>query len=73
MLILFSFTNNFRPHYNVNMTGVKVGNYSLDLPSNLYELGGKRGAIIDIGTTLAYLPQVVYEPLVIQVLICLLI
>ncbi|XP_010678211.1 aspartic proteinase 36 isoform X1 [Beta vulgaris subsp. vulgaris] len=56
------------PHYNVNMTGVKVGNYSLDLPSNLYELGGKRGAIIDIGTTLAYLPQVVYEPLVIQIL-----
>ncbi|KAL2934107.1 Aspartic proteinase-like protein 2 [Bienertia sinuspersici] len=57
-----------RPHYNVNMTGVKVGNYSLRLPSNLYELGGKKGAIIDIGTTLAYLPEIVYEPLVIQIL-----
>ncbi|CAO2820528.1 unnamed protein product [Amaranthus hypochondriacus] len=56
------------PHYNVNMTGVKVGNYSLNLSSNLYELGGKKGAIIDIGTTLAYLPEVVYEPLVIQIL-----
>ncbi|XP_021732669.1 aspartic proteinase-like protein 2 [Chenopodium quinoa] len=56
------------PHYNVNMTGVKVGNYTLNLPLNLYELGGKKGAIIDIGTTLAYLPEIIYEPLVIQIL-----
>ncbi|KAH9621442.1 hypothetical protein KSS87_016141 [Heliosperma pusillum] len=57
-----------RPHYNINMTGVKVGNSSLVLPSDLYTVGGKRGAIIDIGTTLAYLPEIVYEPLVIQIL-----
>lgn len=56
------------PHYNVNMTRVKVGNYSLILPSDLFEIGGKKGAIVDIGTTLAYLPEVVYEPLVIQIL-----
>ncbi|KAL9247441.1 hypothetical protein vseg_020873 [Gypsophila vaccaria] len=56
------------PHYNINMTGVKVGNSSLVLPSDLYSLGGKRGAIIDIGTTLAYLPEVVFEPLVMQIL-----
>ncbi|XP_074287122.1 aspartic proteinase 36 [Silene latifolia] len=56
------------PHYNINMTGVKVGNSSLVLPSDLYTAGGKRGAIIDIGTTLAYLPEIVYEPLVIQIL-----
>ena len=72
LLITNYFLLHFRPHYNVNMTGVKVGNYSLNLSSNLYELGGKKGAIIDIGTTLAYLPEVVYEPLVIQVFICLL-
>lgn len=56
------------PHYNVNMTGVKVGNSSLILPSDLFELGGRKGVIIDIGTTLAYLPEAVYEPLVLQIL-----
>ncbi|GAB4834982.1 hypothetical protein Ancab_033249 [Ancistrocladus abbreviatus] len=55
-------------HYNVNMTAVKVGSYFLSLPSDLFEAGGQKGAIIDCGTTLAYLPEAVYEPLVLKIL-----
>ncbi|GAB2272677.1 hypothetical protein Dimus_007500 [Dionaea muscipula] len=57
-----------QPHYNVNMTAVKVGSDFLSLPSDFFEAGGQKGAIIDCGTTLAYLPQVVYEPLVSKIL-----
>lgn len=54
---------NCRPHYNVNMTGIQVGHEFLNLTTDIY-MADKRGAIIDSGTTLAYLPQVIYEPLV---------
>lgn len=58
---------NYRPHYSVNMTGVQVGNESLNLPNNVFGVGDRRGAIIDSGTTLAYLPEMVYVPLVTKV------
>lgn len=54
---------NCRPHYNVNMTAIQVGHDFLNLTIDAY-MGDKRGAIIDSGTTLAYLPQVIYDPLV---------
>ncbi|GAB2263848.1 hypothetical protein Droror1_Dr00025982 [Drosera rotundifolia] len=57
-----------QPHYNVNLTAVKVGDDYLSLPSNIFEAGGRKGAIIDCGTTLAYLPAFIYEPLVSQIL-----
>ncbi|XP_057960264.1 aspartic proteinase 36 [Malania oleifera] len=53
-----------QPHYSVNMTAVEVGGELLNLPTNLFEVGNNKGTIIDSGTTLAYLPEVVYEPLV---------
>ncbi|KAL5542839.1 hypothetical protein UlMin_010549 [Ulmus minor] len=53
-----------QPHYNVNMTAVQVGQTFLNLPEAVFEAGDRKGTIIDSGTTLAYLPETVYEPLV---------
>ncbi|XP_021614275.1 aspartic proteinase 39 isoform X3 [Manihot esculenta] len=58
----------FGPHYNVNMTAVQVGHDFLDLPIEVFEAGDWKGAIIDSGTTLAYLPEMVYEPLVSKII-----
>ncbi|KAJ4832092.1 hypothetical protein Tsubulata_049431 [Turnera subulata] len=53
-----------QPHYNVNMTAVQVGRDFLKLPTDVFEAGDRKGAIIDSGTTLAYLPEMVYEQLI---------
>ncbi|KAI9115070.1 hypothetical protein K1719_014083 [Acacia pycnantha] len=53
-----------QPHYSVNMTGVQVGHALLSLPTDASEAGYNKGTIIDSGTTLAYLPEWIYEPLV---------
>ncbi|KAF5783377.1 putative nepenthesin [Helianthus annuus] len=52
-------------HYTVNVTGIEVDAEFLNL-STYAQHGGveKRRAIIDSGTTLAYLPEVIYKPLV---------
>ena len=57
----------FRPHYNVNMKAVQVGHSFLNISTDIFETGDRKGTIIDSGTTLAYLPDVVYEPLVSRV------
>lgn len=44
------------PHYNVIMKGIEVGGQVLDIPTTM--------AIIDSGTTLAYLPHKVYSTLI---------
>lgn len=46
------------------MTAVEVGREFLNLTGDVFEFGNKKGTIIDSGTTLAYLPQVIYEPLI---------
>ena len=46
------------------MTAVEVGRDFLNLTTNVFEFGNKKGTIIDSGTTLAYLPEVIYVPLV---------
>jgi hypothetical protein len=56
-----------RPHYNVNMTSVQVGHIKLNISKEVFEAGDRKGTIIDSGTTLAYLPEMVYEPLVSKV------
>ncbi|KAM5569883.1 hypothetical protein ABKV19_017079 [Rosa sericea] len=53
-----------QPHYNVNMKAVQVGHAFLNISTDVFEAGDRKGTIIDSGTTLAYLPDVVYEPLV---------
>ncbi|CAH9101254.1 unnamed protein product [Cuscuta europaea] len=55
-------------HYNVNMTAIKVGHEYLNLSTYLYMHGDNQGAIIDSGTTLAYLPEVIYNQLVKKIL-----
>ncbi|KAI3962498.1 hypothetical protein MKW92_033935 [Papaver armeniacum] len=50
-------------HYNVNMESVKVGNTVLNIPKQVFEAGSGKGAIIDSGTTLTYLPGAIFDPL----------
>ncbi|GMI89972.1 hypothetical protein like AT1G05840 [Hibiscus trionum] len=57
-----------QPHYNVNMTAVQVGHDFLNLTTNIFESGELPETIIDSGTTLAYLPEIIYEPLVSKIL-----
>ncbi|XP_051118251.1 aspartic proteinase 36 isoform X2 [Andrographis paniculata] len=56
-----------QPHYNVNMTAIQVGSDYLNLTTDVL-FGDKKGAIIDSGTTLAYLPEAIYVPLVKKIL-----
>lgn len=48
-------------HYNVELKAVEVGGDVLQLPTDIFDVGAKRGTIIDSGTTLAYLPDLVYK------------
>lgn len=57
-----------QPHYSINMTAIQVGLDFLNLTTDIYMINDKKGAIIDSGTTLAYLPQEIYVPLVKQIL-----
>ncbi|KAK9141115.1 hypothetical protein Scep_010796 [Stephania cephalantha] len=47
-----------QPHYNINLENIQVGNDKI--PAD--ELGSQ--TVIDSGTTLAYLPQKLYDPLI---------
>lgn len=49
------------------MKAVEVGGYFLNLPTDMFGVGDNKGTIIDSGTTLAYLPEVVYNQLLIKV------
>ncbi|XP_038972624.1 aspartic proteinase 39-like isoform X1 [Phoenix dactylifera] len=51
------------PHYNVNLRAIEVAGAFLRLPTDLFENGDKKGTIIDSGTTLSYLPEAAYKPL----------
>ncbi|KAL3506606.1 hypothetical protein ACH5RR_031988 [Cinchona calisaya] len=55
-------------HYNVNMTAIDVGHATLIIPREVFMLEDETGAIIDSGTTLAYLPEAIYQPLVLKIL-----
>ncbi|EXC35930.1 Aspartic proteinase-like protein 2 [Morus notabilis] len=57
-----------QPHYNVNMTAIQVGRTFLSVPNYAFDFGDRKGTIIDSGTTLAYLPEMVYVPLVSKIL-----
>ncbi|VAI90580.1 unnamed protein product [Triticum turgidum subsp. durum] len=56
-----------RPHYNVNLEAIDVGGVKLQLPTNIFDIEESKGTIIDSGTTLAYLPQVVYNAIMSKV------
>lgn len=44
-----------------------MGDEVLQLPTDTFDSGDGRGTIIDSGTTLAYLPDLVYEALMTKV------
>lgn len=46
------------------MTAVEVGYQILNFSADVFTNGENKGVIIDSGTTLAYLPEVIYGPLV---------
>ncbi|KAM7273390.1 hypothetical protein ACFE04_028054 [Oxalis oulophora] len=59
------------PHYNVVLKDIEVGGDVIDIPSSIFDtiLSGKqKGAVIDSGTTLAYLPEAAYKPLMSKIL-----
>lgn len=56
-----------RPHYNVNLKSINVGGTALKLPSHMFDTGEKKGTIIDSGTTLTYLPEIVYKEIMLAV------
>ncbi|KVI04352.1 Aspartic peptidase [Cynara cardunculus var. scolymus] len=51
-------------HYNVELKAIEVGGDVLQLPTDIFDVGAKRGTIIDSGTTLAYLPDLVYKQVI---------
>lgn len=61
------FIMHFRAHYNVFMKAIEVDNEVLNLPTDVFDTDLRKGTIIDSGTTLAYFPDVIYEPLISKV------
>ncbi|CAI0376203.1 unnamed protein product [Linum tenue] len=57
-----------QPHYNVGLKDVEVGNEMLDLPTDIFDTGDRKGTIIDSGTTLAYVPTMVFEPMMAKIM-----
>nr|GEX55067.1 aspartic proteinase-like protein 2 [Tanacetum cinerariifolium] len=47
--------------YNVELKAIEVRGDVLQLPTDIFDVGEKRGTIIDSGTTLVYLPDLVYK------------
>uniref|UniRef100_A0A7N0VKR1 Xylanase inhibitor C-terminal domain-containing protein n=1 Tax=Kalanchoe fedtschenkoi TaxID=63787 RepID=A0A7N0VKR1_KALFE len=55
-------------HHSVYMKSVEVGNKTINISTDLLGMGkNKQGAIIDSGTTLAYLPCEIFELLLIEI------
>ncbi|CAO1939067.1 unnamed protein product [Urochloa humidicola] len=55
------------PHYNVNLKSIDVGGTALQLPAHVFETGDKKGTIIDSGTTLTYLPELIFKEVMLAV------
>jgi hypothetical protein len=56
-----------RTHYNVNLKSIDVDGTTLQLPAHVFQTGDKKGTIIDSGTTLAYLPELVFKSIMLAV------
>lgn len=56
-----------RAHYNAALKSIEVGSNTLPLALDAFNGQGQGGTIIDSGTTLAYLPDEIYTPLINQV------
>lgn len=56
-----------QPHYAAHLMGIEVGTQFLNILTNTSGSEEKIRTIIDSGTTLAYLPDAVYKPLINQI------
>ncbi|KAL5989893.1 hypothetical protein ACLOJK_010788 [Asimina triloba] len=52
-----------RPYYYVDVMGISVDGVMLDIPPIVWDLRSMGGAILDCGSTLTYLPEQAYRPL----------
>ncbi|XP_057472127.1 aspartic proteinase 36-like [Actinidia eriantha] len=57
-----------RAHYNIILKSVKMGRDDLQLPSDIFDADTGTSMVIDSGTTLAYLADELYNPLITKVL-----
>jgi len=48
----------------VVLKNIEVDGDVLQLPSDIFDSGNGKGTVIDSGTTLAYLPVIVYDQLI---------
>ena len=55
---------NFRPHYNLDLQSIVVGEQLLGIDPTVFETSDNRGTIVDTGTTLTYLSPQAYYPFV---------
>lgn len=46
------------------LKNIEVDGDVLQLPSDIFDSGNGKGTVIDSGTTLAYLPVIVYDQLI---------
>ena len=51
----------------MNLESIDVGGTTLQLPAHVFETGEKKGTIIDSGTTLTYLPELVFQEVIFAV------
>ncbi|KAG8068434.1 hypothetical protein GUJ93_ZPchr0005g14555 [Zizania palustris] len=56
--------DNNKYHYSVNLMSIVVGGTVLELPADIFEISETKGTIIDSGTTMAYLPTIVYNEII---------
>lgn len=50
-----------KTHYNIELKSIDVNGESIKLPKSIFDFVTKQGVIVDSGTTLAYLPDEVYN------------
>ncbi|CAN4123345.1 unnamed protein product [Withania somnifera] len=52
-----------RAHYTISLKDIAVGGEVLNIPTSIFDSKSSKGAIIDSGTTLVYLPSKAYNAL----------
>ena len=57
----------FRSHYNLNLQSISVNGQVLPINPALFATASGQGAIIDSGTTLAYLAEEAYDIFIVAV------
>ncbi|KAK2643500.1 hypothetical protein Ddye_025263 [Dipteronia dyeriana] len=57
-----------QPHYNLNLQSISVNGQTLPIDSSVFATSTNKGTIVDSGTTLAYLAEGAYDPLMNKIL-----